>query len=95
MGQTKSSGSSSHSMAKTQLLQVYFFISNTPQEFERIQELLLLFFKLVGTHTAEGALVIFRQLIAFVDIAADNTDIFLHIVFLLIVIIGCIRHTGR
>ena len=95
MGQTKSSGSSSHSMAKTQLLQVYFFISNTPQEFERIQELLLLFFKLVGAHAAEGALVIFGEFFALVDITANGADKLFHVVFLLIVIIGCIRHTGR
>ena len=34
MGQTKSAGSSSHSMVKTQLLQAYFFMVITPYDWQ-------------------------------------------------------------
>ena len=38
----------------------------------------LFFLELVGTDTAEGALVILGQLIAFVDETADGTNELLH-----------------
>ena len=45
------------------------------------------FLKLVGTDAAQGALVIFRQLFAFIDITANDAYILFHIDFLQLILL--------
>ena len=44
----------------------------------RVRNLCFFLFKEVGANAAEGALVIFGQLVALVNITANGADIFLH-----------------
>ena len=50
--------------------------------YRRWYKLFSFLFKEVGAHAAEGALVIFGELFALVDIAANRADKLLHISFL-------------
>ena len=45
------------------------------------------FFKLVGAYAAQGALVIFRQLFAFIDITANDAYILFHNDFLQLILL--------